>query len=336
MEIPRFRRALLKWFGSAKRPLPWRRTRDAYAIWVSEMMLQQTTVAAVIPYFERFMARFPTFAALAASEEDAVLSLWSGLGYYSRARNLRIGARTVVEFHRGAFPRDVATALTLKGVGPYTARAVTSMAYGTRAAVVDGNVRRVLSRLFAERLMTKTRAQAHADEVLAPQSPGSWNEAMMELGATICTPRNARCLICPVSSDCEGRDRPEYWSEGKPRKATVATFVAMALFERKGRILLRRNPVGGLMGGLLDLPHSGLPGTQSAPPGFDGKTGGEPILKFRHTITHHRIEVSLYRATLKRNAPSTVGSPYRVEDLPSLPLGGLTRKALRSLKLMAS
>lgn len=316
--------------------MPWRQTREAYAIWVSEMMLQQTTVATVIPYYERFMARFPDVRTLARADEDAVLSLWSGLGYYSRARNLRAAARLIVERHGGVFPKTVDEARKLPGVGPYTASAVTSIAYGTRAAVVDGNVRRVLSRLFARRGLSDVAAQKLAFELLAPRASGRWNEAMMELGATVCAPQKPKCLRCPVASHCRGRQRPEYWSERTPRRRTVPVRVEMALVERRGRVLLARNPEGELMGGLYELPHHGLPRKAAKPvPDEDLYRG---VIKreaaaawvVRHAVTHHRIEAAIHRAVLTRKRPPAGLTFHTVAEAWSLPLSGLTRKALRA------
>lgn len=334
MNLPALRRSLLRWFAKARRPLPWRQTRDPYAIWVSEMMLQQTTVATVIPYFERFMTRFPDARTLASAPEDDVMALWSGLGYYSRARNLRLAAQTIVAAHRGEFPRDVDTAMTLKGVGPYTASAVTSIAFGTPAAVVDGNVRRVLSRLHAEQHLSPTRAEDLAARLLAPRAAGPWNEAMMELGATVCTPRRPACSLCPIASHCLGQDRPEHWSEGPRRRASVATRVEMALVERDGSVLLVRNPDGGLMGGLLDLPHTGLPGlpdTRVADAHPALRVGPLPLGTVRHAVTHHRIQAVVFPATLRRGQRLPNAAFHRPSEFGTLPLSGLARKALRAV-----
>jgi len=342
MDIRHLRRALLRWFSRSKRPLPWRRTRDPYAIWVSEMMLQQTTVATVIPYYERFMRRFPDVVSLAASNEDDVLASWSGLGYYSRARNLRHAAKQLVEHHGGRFPTDIERALTLKGVGRYTASAVTSMAYGTPDAVVDGNVRRVLSRLHAVRHLGESDAQTKAQLLLSTRSPGAWNEAMMELGAMVCIPRNPRCKACPVASQCLGRDRPEHWSKGKPRRQTIPTVVEMALVERGGRILLTRNREGDLMGGLYELPHGGLPRrtapTQSLRDRYRGtlRIDTDAAATFRHTVTHHRIEARVFRARLTERQGLAGASFHDLPEALALPLGGLTRKALRACGLRIS
>lgn len=339
MNLPALRRSLLRWFAEAKRPLPWRRTRDPYAIWVSEMMLQQTTVAAVIPYFERFMARFPDVRALAAAPEDEVMTQWSGLGYYSRARNLRLAAQTIVADHRGVFPCDIASAMSLRGVGRYTASAVTSIAFGTPAAAVDGNVRRVLSRLHAERPLTPARAQDLADRLLAHRSAGAWNEAMMELGATICTPRNPDCGRCPVAAHCAGRDRPLHWSETAPRRVSVSTRVEMALVERKDALLLARNPPGRVMGGLLDLPHTGLPGRADARLAETYpmlRVADLPVATVRHTVTHHRIQAVVFPATPRRGISVTGARFYALSDLDALPLSGLTRKVLRAIGRLES
>ena len=338
MDLRRLRRSLLRWFAKARRPLPWRATQDPYAIWVSEMMLQQTTVATVIPYYQRFLQRFPTTRALAASDEAAVLSLWSGLGYYSRARNLRLAAKEVVRHHHGTFPRDPRVAIKLPGIGPYAAHAITSIAFGAHAAVVDGNVRRVLSRLHAIRGLSDRNAQSLAAVLLSPRSPGRWNEAMMELGATLCTPRNPKCAMCPVASDCRGKDAPERWGQTKPRRATLATRVDMALICSEGRVLLAKNPPGRLMAGLYELPHSGIPGSATAPRSWTTQHRaifelvGPPVATVRHTVTHHRIEARVFRGRLKSAALPPTLSLHPLEERGSLPLGGLTRKVLRVLR----
>src|SRR6187397_2152045 len=199
------RRLLLAWYRRAARDLPWRRTRDPYLVWVSEVMLQQTTVRAVTPYYERFTRLFPTVAALAAAREEDVLGAWSGLGYYHRARNLMRGARHVLDHHEGRFPRTLEAALAVPGVGLYTASAVLSIAHGVPLPVVDGNVRRVLARLRALRGPRWRRDGPYynlAEEVLDPDSPGDWNQALMELGAVLCTPRRPACPACPVRAGC--------------------------------------------------------------------------------------------------------------------------------------
>jgi A/G-specific adenine glycosylase len=303
-------------------------------------MLQQTTVASVIPYYARFMARFPTVHALAAAEEDAVLSAWSGLGYYSRARNLRLGAQFVTRNHGGRFPTDIETAMGISGVGRYIASAVTSIAYGTRAAVVDGNVQRVLSRLHAIRRPAPARAQELATGLLSARAPGPFNEAMMELGATICLPTRPRCRSCPVSVDCKGRSRPEHWSAGKPRRPGIPTQVEMALVKRRGRILLVRNQKGGLLQGLYELPHAGLPRPEERGQTLRERYRGilhveaGALTSIRHVVTHHRIEATIFRAVLLKRIPADASFHSR-EDLLQLPLGGMTRKAIRAADIVS-
>jgi A/G-specific adenine glycosylase len=204
------RRQLLKWYARNRRDLPWRRSRDPYAIWVSEIMLQQTRVAVVIERYQAFMERFPTLLSLALASEQEVLALWSGLGYYSRARNLHRAAQFMAERHRGNLPATAEELRTLPGIGAYTAAAIASIAQGERAAVVDGNVERVLCRMAGWKAGNGGAALKHKIENLAaqlidPEQPGDFNQALMELGATLCLPRNPQCLVCPVSADCMTR-----------------------------------------------------------------------------------------------------------------------------------
>src|SRR5271165_2919931 len=208
--LSRFRKKLLAWFSEFQRDLPWRRTKDPYCIWLSEIMLQQTRVAAAIPYYQRFLEQFPEVNALAAAPEAEVLRHWAGLGYYSRARNLQKAARQIVDEHDSQFPDSCEKALALSGIGNYTAAAILSIAYGKKLAVLDGNVARVIARL--EGLRGDLRAngtwkklQASAEELLAGEAPGDWNQAMMELGAALCTPRAPQCLLCPVNEFCQAR-----------------------------------------------------------------------------------------------------------------------------------
>ncbi|WP_069188328.1 A/G-specific adenine glycosylase, partial [Paenibacillus sp. GM2] len=221
-----FSKELLGWYETAKRDLPWRRHRNPYYIWVSEIMLQQTRVDTVIPYFQRFIERFPTIQALAEAPEEEVLKCWEGLGYYSRARNLQAAARQVMERHDGIVPDNKKDVSALKGVGPYTSGAILSIAYNQPEPAVDGNVMRVLSRYFLieEDIMkigTRTLMEDLATELIPPGRAGDFNQALMELGALICTPKSPQCLICPVMVHCAGRlegaeDRLPVKSKAKP------------------------------------------------------------------------------------------------------------------------
>ncbi|HUI50638.1 MAG TPA: A/G-specific adenine glycosylase [Terriglobales bacterium] len=248
--LAKFRENLLAWFAQFQRDLPWRRTRDPYRIWLSEIMLQQTRVAAVIPYYERFVARFPNAQSLTKAPEEEVLRLWSGLGYYSRARNLQNAARKIIAEHGGAFPRDLEAALALPGIGAYTAAAILSIAYQEKLAVLDGNVARVLARLGAVRgdlraNGTWSKLQRTADQLLALNAPGDWNQGMMELGATLCTPRSPQCLLCPVIEFCEARKKgltDEIPAKRVKRDTVNITLAALVLVDADGKTLLLPPP----------------------------------------------------------------------------------------------
>jgi len=245
-----FRARLLEWFRAHKRDLPWRRSRDPYRVWVAEVMLQQTRIAAVVPYYHRFLRRFPTVKSLARSKEREVLKLWSGLGYYSRARNLRWAATEIVKGHGGKFPRELEAALQLPGVGDYTGAAVLSIAYDVPLAVLDGNVARVLARFGAMRgdLRAPRRWRAlgkQARELLAADAPGDWNQALMELGEMICTPQSPRCEECPLARWCRARalDLVEEIPARRRKPATVHVKIAAAILrDSRGRTLLASDP----------------------------------------------------------------------------------------------
>jgi A/G-specific adenine glycosylase len=249
-ELPRFRKQLLEWFRKFQRDLPWRRTRDPYRIWLSEIMLQQTRVAAVIPYYERFLEKIPDVSSLAEAPQEDVVRLWSGLGYYSRARNLQAAAKAIVAKHGGKFPQDLQDALALPGIGSYTAAAILSIARGAKLAVLDGNVARVLARLGVIRgdLRESRRwrsLQKTADGLLDPNSPGEWNQAMMELGATVCTPRAPRCLLCPVAKVCRARKLglADRLPEKRQKRETQEVTIAAAIFlDSLGHTLLLPPP----------------------------------------------------------------------------------------------
>jgi A/G-specific adenine glycosylase len=245
-----FRMRLLKWFRRHKRDMPWRRSRYPYRIWVAEVMLQQTRIAAVMPYYSKFLRRFPSVRALARATNAEVLQYWSGLGYYSRARNLHRAAREIVSRHSGKFPNTYEAALELPGIGRYTAAAVLSIAYGSPLAVLDGNVARILARLGALRgdLREPKRwkeLENVAEALLAKSAPGDWNQALMELGETICTPRSPHCETCPVAAYCAARKRGLVEKIPDPRKKPAAVRMAIAaavLRDPEGRTLLVQDP----------------------------------------------------------------------------------------------
>lgn len=309
---------LLRWYGRAKRDLPWRRSRDPYRIWIAEVMLQQTRVAAAIPYYERFLERFPDAEALARATEAEVLTCWSGLGYYSRARNLRRAAKAVVE--AGGFPRDYESIRRLPGIGDYTAAAIASMAFGLPRAAVDGNVVRVLARWTEERgdvgsAKTRRRIEEAAASLLDRKRPGEFNQALMELGATVCLPRDPRCGECPLARSCQARRNGlERELPVKRRRAGPERIAKTLLLIRKGkRILLGRSG----MAGFWELPEA-----SRLPEAVVGAT----VATLRHTITCHQYRLSVARAEIRR-APR--GYKWvAAGKLESIPLATATRKAL--------
>ena len=259
-------RALLQWYEAERRDLPWRygprKKADPYRVWLSEIMLQQTTVKAVVPYFERFVARWPTVAALAAAPLEEVLQLWAGLGYYSRARNLKACADAVVRDFGGVFPRTEKELLELPGIGPYTAAAITAIAFGEKATPVDGNVERVVSRLFAVRQplpAAKSEIRRLAATLTPARRAGDFAQAMMDLGAEICTPKNPSCLVCPLQQDCAANARG--LAEVLPIKAKKLARpsrygIAFLVQREDGAVLLRQRPEAGLLGGMLEVPST--------------------------------------------------------------------------------
>ena len=248
--LKKFQNNLLAWFRAHQRDLPWRSSRDPYRIWVAEIMLQQTRIAAVMPYYDRFLEHFPTVESLAAAPQQEVLKLWSGLGYYSRARNLHSAAKQIVAEHTGKFPRGLEAALELPGIGVYTAAAVLSIAYDVPLSVLDGNVARVLARLHAIRgdlrvPRTWRALTEKADQLLAHQAASDWNQALMELGEVICTPKSPRCLVCPVMQSCRAYAEgiTNEIPEPRRKRAPVAmTIAAVILLDAKDRTLLVRDP----------------------------------------------------------------------------------------------
>jgi A/G-specific adenine glycosylase len=303
------RRALARWYDRNKRALPWRNTSDPYGIWISEIMLQQTRVAAVIPYYERFLARFPDAGALAAATEEEVLTLWSGLGYYSRARNLQKAARQIVE--HGSFPRTHQGIRKLAGVGDYTSAAVASIAFGLPHAVVDGNVRRVIARITNG----KGDTQEVADLLLDRKNPSRSNQALMELGAVICLPRDPHCGSCPIATQCEARalDRQNDLPDKRPKKAAVHLKRDLLVIRHRNKILLAPSP---RVQGFWDLPEP-----------FEGATIGVTLGKFRHVITHRNYRFSVHEA-VARTVPK-VFRWFRCKDIDEIPLSTTAKKGLQ-------
>ena len=320
--------ALLRWYRRTRRDLPWRCTRDPYAVWLSEVMLQQTTVAAVAPRWKRFLARFPTVSALARAPEREVLAEWAGLGYYARARNLRRAARAVVA--AGAFPRSLEGWRALPGVGPYTAAAVCSICFGVPAAAVDGNVARVLTRIHGLRLDPKSsrgqaRLRAFAQAILAKRSPGDSNQALMELGATICTPRAPRCRECPLLSCCEAKrlGMPEAFPRATRRTAGETIRLVAGVTFRHGRVLLVEDSEmvrGHLMTPLFRL-RAGRRPEDVLRREWEGVTGRkakalERLGALRHTVLDRRYLVDIFTLEERASSPSLRRSPEECRRAP--------------------
>lgn len=344
-KLRRLHEHLLHWYETCRRDLPWRRTRDPYAIWVSEVMLQQTRVDTVVPYYERFLARFPTPQALAEAPEGDVLALWSGLGYYRRARLLHAGAREVARL--GEVPRDREALLGVPGIGRYTAGAVASIAFGEPVGLVDGNVARVLARLFLieddMRRAGMRRAQVLADEIVARGEPGAWNQALMELGATICTPQKPACDRCPVASSCGARaagraaELPVLGAKKKPEARRVQSLVAT----RDGAVLLLRRKRDRLFGGLWEPPS--VEGTTVARRALVSRFGVERakvVGRVVHVLSHRKLTVDVVRAEASFATPSAeLPDDYdaarfaAAADLDALGIATLARKILAAAML---
>lgn len=260
-EIQQFQQHLLTWFDEEFRDLPWRQTSDPYAIWVSEIMLQQTQVKTVVPYYQRFMAAFPTLQDLANAPLDDVLKVWEGLGYYARARNLHKAANVIVQTHDGVFPDKIEHVKALPGIGPYTAAAIMSIAFGADLPVIDGNVNRVLSRLFRVPVDPKSTegqklVQTHAELLFAHGRAGAYNQAIMELGAMICTPRSPKCLLCPVSSFCQARlaGQQTQFPIKSPKKQRPHRHIAVGIVWKDGHLLIDQRKHEDMLGGLWEFP----------------------------------------------------------------------------------
>jgi A/G-specific adenine glycosylase len=312
-----FRRTLLRWYGRHRRDLPWRSNRDAYPVWLSEVMLQQTRVNAVQDHYRRFLQRFPTVRVLAAAREASVLTAWSGLGYYRRARMLHQAAKMVCRFYDGEFPRTAAELEGLPGIGRYTARAVASIAFEEPVAVVDGNVERVLSRLRG-RTLTSAECWAEAEALLDEKRPGDFNQALMELGATVCVPRAPKCPLCPVRPWCGTRGE---LPQGPPRRASCRQ-VRYSLDVENGKVRLVQRPANSrLMPLMWELPEISSRGKEDS-----------VCFNLRHAITNTEYRVAVIAGNCKENMPGT-WVPWR--KLPFLPLTGLARKILRRAKLLA-
>ncbi len=351
-----FQTALMEWFRSAARSLPWRRHPTPYRTWVAEIMAQQTRLETVVPYFERFMQRFPDLTSLADADPDEVLSMWSGLGYYSRGRNLHRAARLVAEELAGRLPSDPQDLMRLPGIGRYTAGAIASIAFGRPVPVLDGNVIRVLSRIFdldadAARPEVREALWDLAAGLVPRQEPGTFNEALMELGALVCTPQGPACDACPVARRCQAlrrgttAERPVITPKRPPRPVRIQ---AAHIRHPELGLLLVQNPPKGLFGGLWGCPIYPRDAKRSAPTGTGGLAKalaedlglelqfGSRAAAFEHVLTHRRLQVSVFHADLRCAGPVPAKLPSarwirRPGQLARLGLARLTRRILEAI-----
>ncbi|MAG33288.1 MAG: A/G-specific adenine glycosylase [Deltaproteobacteria bacterium] len=348
-DLRKIRAPLLRWYDVNRRDLPWRRTADPYAIWISETMLQQTRVDTVIPYWERFLETFPDVASLAAADIDEVYAVWTGLGYYSRARNLKAAAETVVADCDGRLPNGAEGLRQLKGIGRYTAGAIASIAFDREEPLVDGNVVRVFTRLIGIREDCSTRPVveslwAMAAALVRGKRPGDLNQALMELGATLCTPRKPDCGACPLQRHCdahaEGDAEELPIKKKKPKKKPMRAVAAW--IERSGRILAVRRPEEGLMAGLWELPGGEIGPTQKARDRVAGvlRTAVgleirkvEPIGQIEHLFSHRCLALEVFRCLPEpggrvRRKGFVAHRWLRPDALLELAHAGPTRKAM--------
>lgn len=342
---------LLAWYRAGHRPLPWRSTRDPYRIWVSEIMLQQTQVETVIPYYRRWLRRFPTVRALASAPERQVLALWEGLGYYSRARNLHKAAQVVVDQYEGRLPRTVEGLLALPGIGPYTAAAIASLAFGVDAAVVDGNVKRVFARLFNFQEDVKSpRGEKQlwewAQSLLPPGQASDYNQAIMELGATVCSPRAPQCARCPLRKHCVARKLGVQLERPVPRvKALLPRrTLAVGVIRKQGRVLIYQRPSAELLGRLWAFPSGALVEGRSLPGSLKRALKSEwgleieiltqtAVQTLTHTFSHFHLTAQVYQCHWLSGVLAH-GSPakwVRVSELGGYPMGRVDRRIAQAL-----
>lgn len=328
-----FSQSVIRWQKHAGRhDLPWQKRMDPYRVWLSEIMLQQTQVATVIPYYRRFLARFPDVASLAAAPAEDVMALWSGLGYYARARNLRRAAQTIVAHHGGRFPRRIEDIEALPGIGRSTAAAIAVFAFGARAAILDGNVKRVLARVFCidgfpGDKAVEARLWALAESLLPGRDLVAYTQGLMDLGATLCAPSKPRCGVCPLAARCVARRENRVAELPTPRakRSVPQRAVTVLVLLNSGDVLLERRPPRGIWGGLLSLPE--LP---------EGKlprryAGARPLPVVRHAFTHFRLDIAPLAAKVSRRDTAPEGVWLSLKKLDEAPLPAPIRKILKSL-----
>lgn len=350
--ITKIQNILLGWYKKNARDLPWRKTSDPYAIWISEVMLQQTRVETVIPYYQRWLAAFPTIRTLAEADEDQVLKYWEGLGYYRRARNLGAAARILEDHFGGQLPAEKKALLSLPGIGPYTAGAVLSIAFNKPVPVLDGNLKRVFSRLFnistpLQDANTTKQLWGIAETLLPESNPGDFNQALMELGALVCLPRNPRCPECPLSADCQAKllSLQKELPVRKEKRPLPHLQVTAAVIPQDGAVLLAKRPPGGLLGGLWEFPG----GKQEKDETLQATLAreimeelnleveiGSRLGKFQHAYTHYKVTLHAYHCQL---ISDDLQLNYHTEydwvplrELDSYPMGKIDRQIANRLQ----
>lgn len=338
---------LLAWYRLNARSMPWRGPlrADPYAVWVSEIMLQQTRVETVIPYFKKWMARFPTVTALAEASEQEVLNQWEGLGYYSRARNLHKAAKSVAEKFNGELPRDLDALRSLPGIGRYTVGAIASIAFGMDEPTLDGNLRRVFARLFdvtvpADSPAGEKKLWGLAAEHLPKGQAGDYNQALMDLGATICLPKNPRCLLCPLAELCAAREAgtQELRPVLKPKRKTPHVVHAAAVIVRAGKVLLAQRPSEGLLGGMWEFPNGLVEGdpaeelAQAVETGYGLRVqAGEGLGVVQHAYTHFKVTVHAFRADAVRVPRRPTLQWIPLAELENYPMGKVDRQISKKI-----
>lgn len=345
-----FAKKLLQWYMAYHRPLPWRGQHDPYRIWVSEIMLQQTQVETVIPYYAQWLEKFPTLTALANATEHEVLALWEGLGYYSRARNLHRAAQQVVKEYAGQMPNTLAGLRELPGIGPYTAGAIASIAFGVDAAVLDGNVKRVLARVFDLTVDVKSpqgekQLWALAESLVPPRQAGDYNQALMDLGATICTPRNPTCLLCPVQTLCRAlalgvqNERPVT----RPRAPVPQQVWVTGVIYKNNQVLIQQRPADTLLGGLWGFPSFVSEGATASGPRFLQRKVAQalrleikvqrPLLRLAHAFTHLQVDVPVFACEWQAGRlPARRSLKWvRPAELGAYPMGKIDRQIAKRL-----
>lgn len=339
MSLPTSKK-LLAWYDRIRRDLPWRRTSDPYAIWLSEVMLQQTTVETVIPYYERFIQRYPTPCRVAAAPIDDLISLWAGLGYYNRIRNFQRACQIVCEDLQGQIPRTKLELKALPGIGDYTASAVASIAFNEPSVVVDGNVLRVMARITAcqesiKRPIIKQKLEGYAQTLLDHRRAGDFNQALMELGALLCTPNNPQCPHCPWQSSCtaHGMGIAHSLPNRGPRASYQHVSLKAYLWWRRGSILIRQRGLKEILAGMWEVPFEGFIAPDQMPHRFMGQLHGLMRLGgFRHGIMNQRYQVEVFSLSSRSNDQLKPLGPWqwvRQATLQDLPLTTMTQKALR-------